>query len=113
MVCSSLPLSRRRRFGPARSTGFALVDRYANADADENRRVDHPGPARERRLPGATYGQSDYFEPPDSLPVLIASGEGYYLPTLGERSVSGGRFTFYAGTICGNAICLVSPAATK
>jgi hypothetical protein len=47
----------------------------------------------------ATYAQSVFFEPPGAAPVLIAPGttfSSFGFPTLGDRSVSGGRFTFYA-----------------
>jgi hypothetical protein len=54
--------------------------------------------------------QSIYFTPRAGGPIrLVADGSTYYVPTLGDRSLSGGRITFINGTIYENSIFLATP----
>lgn len=63
-----------------------------------------------RVVEGSTLEQSVFFTAAPGAPlVLVAAGKDYYLPSVGDRSVSGGSIVFYEGTNYNDTFFLAVP----
>lgn len=63
-----------------------------------------------RVVEGSTLEQSVFFVAAPGQPlVLVASGKKYYLPSVGDRSVSDGNIVFYEGTNYNDTFFLAVP----